>query len=543
MLDTAYPGPGKTYYHITELPRGVNSNANDNQLTFIHKGGKYEVLLSSDRSGEQSGIQRLFSTVFLTSTKYDPLLNLDDVNLPLPIGAAFYSEADQKLYFSGKAANTDPNDYDLFVASLAIRGDAITLQTVTPIAQLNKQRFFDAQPALTPDGKTIYFVSDRDSGAGGTDIWYATRSNIQSQDWTEPQPVPGEINTPCDELSPFVTKDGNTFYFSSNGHETVGGYDLFRATKSGSRSWSTPQNLGMPINTKEDEIFPVALNDTAFFYTSNQPSALAGMNIYTITRSNIALSERTKPTNPLASNEVKEPGTKNSTKETKEVLDTGTVTVAGTVLRERDSVVPTDTRVFWRDAQTAKELGEKKVDRNGEFSIDLKRGKVYDIGAESGSTFYDLMRLDLRHEADSIVRVTLKLPDTLTLRINFPFDDYSHPTKFVIGDNGEELSVTWQQSLDMAARSINAVAKNLQKIILIGHTDSLGTDEYNDRLGLNRAKFVTDQLVARGVRRSLIEVRSMGRRSPVAKRPEESDEIYRLRCRRVEFIKVYKDRK
>jgi OOP family OmpA-OmpF porin len=80
---------------------------------------------------------------------------------------------------------------------------------------------------------------------------------------------------------------------------------------------------------------------------------------------------------------------------------------------------------------------------------------------------------------------------------------------------------------------------SLKKLILIGHTDSLGSDAYNAKLGQQRAEFVASQLIRRGVPKRLITVKSRGRTEPVAIRPGETDEQFRLRSRRVEFVKVF----
>ncbi|HET6512932.1 MAG TPA: OmpA family protein, partial [Candidatus Kapabacteria bacterium] len=112
--------------------------------------------------------------------------------------------------------------------------------------------------------------------------------------------------------------------------------------------------------------------------------------------------------------------------------------------------------------------------------------------------------------------------------------------EFVIGDNGEQLPMSWQNSLDLVAQSAKASLASLREILVIGHTDSLGTDEYNQRLGERRAIFIRDELVKRGVPRNILRIESRGERQPIARRDNETDEIYRLRSRRAEFIKVFK---
>ena len=278
LLDTTFHGFGHIQSHITMLPVPPNSTAQDFAITFIpNSGGGSIALITSNRaSAEQDNAgnasQRLFSARFINTTHFGPLKEVQIGNIPLPVGTAFYSKADYLLYFSAKAPNDDPDDYDLFTASVTVNGDRVTLSDEHPLTALNAAGQFDSQPTLDATGTHIYFVSDRHGGDGGTDIWYSERTSATSNDWIAPQPLPEPVNSACDELSPFIlSSDPNTLYFASNGHETVGGYDLFRTHITNGR-YSVPENLGKPINTAYDEVFPSALNDTAFFWSSNAPA-------------------------------------------------------------------------------------------------------------------------------------------------------------------------------------------------------------------------------------------------------------------------------
>ncbi len=180
------------------------------------------------------------------------------------------------------------------------------------------------------------------------------------------------------------------------------------------------------------------------------------------------------------------------------------------------------------------------IPSSGTIGFKVNRDQEYDVGAETQQTFFDVRHVDLRGYTDSVIQVYLHLPDTLVIRINFPFDDYQHPYQYTIDDNGQPSSLTWERALDLTARSTLQSVKTLKELLVIGHTDSLGSDAYNDNLGFERATFVARELEVRGVPPELIKVESRGRRQPVARRPGESDEIFRLRSRRVEFIKVFK---
>jgi hypothetical protein len=533
LIDTNYPGPGKLYQQIRLLPAQINSNANDHAIAAINFGNNIRALITTDRASEGNG-------------KYDPQhLHLSDFSLtsdvtatplarltaPYPIGSAYFCQADGLLYFAGKAKNTDPNDYDLFVASPSMAGEEIMLANVRALTLLNEKNFFDSHPTLSRDGKTIYFSSDRTGGQGGVDIWYANR--ISGDQWTKPQPLGTTINTLCDEITPFVNAAG-VLIFASNGHSTVGGYDLFQAKPLGN-GFDIAQNLGKPLNTQYDEYFPFAATDSTFYYASSQPASFAGVNLFVLLSSR--LGKRQMAEIPRSKED--------SIREARlaaerERLYKEPATVHGQITRGAEGTPATGAEIFVRENSTQEEISRQELGPKGEFSIKLEKGKVYDIGAATEETFYAIKTLDLRKSLDTNIVLELNLPDTLVLRINFPFDDHSHPYEFVIGDNGEQLPMSWQNSLDLVARSAKSSLNSLREIVVIGHTDSMGTDEYNDRLGERRAAFIRDELVKRGVPKGLLRITSRGRMQPIARRPEESDEIYRLRSRRAEFIKVFK---
>ncbi len=108
-------------------------------------------------------------------------------------------------------------------------------------------RGWDSQPAFGPDGRTFYFASDRPGGEGGRDIWYSRI--LSGGNFATPVNAGPEINSPGNEASPFLHKDGRTLFFKSNGHPGMGDYDIFVARKDDDGKWENPVNLGYPINT------------------------------------------------------------------------------------------------------------------------------------------------------------------------------------------------------------------------------------------------------------------------------------------------------
>ncbi|HET9136899.1 MAG TPA: OmpA family protein [Candidatus Kapabacteria bacterium] len=525
-IDTSKIQPGNYRYHIDLLPAPINSNGNDNALSFLPD-------LVSTFSGERASdgsengknakgsvtTQRLFSARLLPDLHFDELHELTSGQPFEHIGAATYCAADNRIYFTVKAPNDDPNDYDLYSARVIQKSREVRIEDVAPLTSLNKSINFDGQPAVSKDGLIVVFASDRAGGYGGVDLWYSSRTSISSP-WQEPKNMGPVICSPCDEISPSFSSDGKKLYFASNGHETIGGYDLFSVgiehdSKGGA------QNLGEPINTTSDEIFPYELSDSQFFYASNQPAEFSGRNLFVMRRTKLYDLHGIDVT---------------------EVTPADTIQLKGKVdLPKNSDQLP---EVFVRDVARDTEIARKQTDTAGNYSFDLEKGRQYDIGAEVKDKFYDVHRVDLRKPKDSIITIQpLSVPDTLTLRINFPFDDDSHPYDFVIDESGNKTDTKWQTSMDLLARSIKNSSASLEKVILYGHTDSLGTDEYNNALSQRRASFVAKQLQARGIPARLFTIVPKGRTMPLARAAGESDDTFYLRCRRVEFIKVFKKEK
>jgi len=113
--------------------------------------------------------------------------------------------------------------------------------------------------SFSPDGRRIYFSSDRRGGEGGLDIWYSDRQRDGT--WGEPVNMGDQINTDKDESSAYVAPSGERFIFASKGHFNMGGYDIFRCELEENGTWSQPTNIGYPLNTTSDNTFYVPINN------------------------------------------------------------------------------------------------------------------------------------------------------------------------------------------------------------------------------------------------------------------------------------------
>lgn len=127
-----------------------------------------------------------------------------------------------------------------------------------PLPSIINSEAHESSASIAPDGRTIYYVSERKGGLGGRDIWKCTKAVDGS--WGAPENLGSMINTKTDEESVFIHPDGKTLYFSSKGHNSRGGYDVYRSVRNG-KNWSPPVNLGDPINTSGDDLFFVLTAD------------------------------------------------------------------------------------------------------------------------------------------------------------------------------------------------------------------------------------------------------------------------------------------
>ena len=136
------------------------------------------------------------------------------------------------------------------------------------IEKLNKNintRFYESHAAISPDGKKLYFTSNREGGLGELDLWI---SEIDATgDWGIPSNLGNVVNTPYNEETPFISGDGNTLTFSSEGHGSMGGYDIF-LSKLSEGQWTSPVNIGYPVSTTDDNIaFQPYMNGAYGFYS------------------------------------------------------------------------------------------------------------------------------------------------------------------------------------------------------------------------------------------------------------------------------------
>lgn len=147
-------------------------------------------------------------------------------------------------------------------------------------AEINSE-YWDSHAGLSADGSVIVFVSDRPGGVGGRDIYLMKK--LPNGAWANVQNIGNTVNTPFDEEGPYLHPDGKTLYFSSQGHDAMGGFDVFASELQADGSWSEPRNLGYPINTVGEDVFFIPTADgTRAFFSSYREDGKGDQDIYMI---------------------------------------------------------------------------------------------------------------------------------------------------------------------------------------------------------------------------------------------------------------------
>jgi outer membrane protein OmpA-like peptidoglycan-associated protein/tetratricopeptide (TPR) repeat protein len=354
----------------------------------------------------------------------------------------------------------------------------------------------DKQPCLSPDGRFLYFSSDRAGGLGKMDIWVSELD--ANGKWGKPRNLGAPINTPGDDICPFIHPDNQTLYFSSDGHPGLGNKDIFMSRRDSTGKWSEPVNLGYPINTHREEIGLVVDNQgTTAYFSSNAYSATK--NIYTFD-----VPEAVRP-NPVSyvSGLVTDAKTHRPLKAQVQLLN----------LMSGDTVMSVVS-----SAET------------GDFLVSLPVGRQYAMLATSPGYLFNSQHFNLEGTYTATkpytVNISLEKPEvgsnTILRNIFFKFDSYElMPQSFV------ELN-------QMAVFIKNSVGIKFE---IGGHTDNVGNDAYNQQLSEKRAKSVYDYLILQGVGQSQLSFKGYGASAPIG---DNSTQEGRANNRRTELKVVEK---
>ncbi len=355
---------------------------------------------------------------------------------------------------------------------------------------------WESQPSLSADGRTLYFVSDREGGYGNSDI-YVTSLDDKNQ-WTKPENMGSRVNTPWDEVSPFIHANGRTLYFASNGWPGFGGYDIFYLERQPEGTWGDPQNLGAPVNNGDDQLSLFITADGLQGYYVNESLGPDGDFKGRIYEFDVPEAMQVAYRSNYVRGRVYEEATKEPLAALVELYDLESEALVSQV--RSDSVT-------------------------GDYLMVLTEGSEYALYVSRTGYLFHSLSFNLKDyddydavEIDVFLKKAASGATTVLKNIFFDFDSYAL----------QEKSIT----------EINKIKRFLEQnpqinIEISGHTDNTGSPQYNMELSLNRAKSVYNYLISRNIAPDRLTFKGYGLTRP--KYPNDTEEG-RILNRRIEFL-------
>ncbi|MCC7436994.1 MAG: PD40 domain-containing protein [Armatimonadetes bacterium] len=271
LADSAHGQGLFNYTYEIKTIEGINS-PNDDYAPALSKD-RATLLLTSTRPAGSLGEADIFSANRTQGGYGTPVNPGSPLNTSGNDGAVAIAADGKTVVFSADDQADGKGSTDLYIAEIA-DGRITNIRNLGGTVNTSA---WESQPAISGDGKTIWFASNRKGGYGKTDIWYTT---LNGGNWSPPVNAGPMINTKKDERSPNITPDGGTLYFSSNGLSGFGGYDVFMAVREGAE-WGQASNLGSLINSTKDELFFFAPSKhERFYFASGRDGGQGGLDIY-----------------------------------------------------------------------------------------------------------------------------------------------------------------------------------------------------------------------------------------------------------------------
>lgn len=448
------------------------------------------------------------------ATPFDSGVRLKDpFNRSSGYGGASISVDNRSLYLAIKSpAPGNPENIDLFSTRYSLMEDTgddkVYLWTdPEPISTLNTPDGWESQPAISPDGQTLYFAAIRPGTTpdeNGNPTIDVLASHWNGTEWAEAAVLPAPINSPFSDKAPFLHPDGHTLYFASNRKPGGGGYDIWMSKLDSLSSpfdagaWSAPVNLGAPLNTEGDEHGLVISTDGSTAYFSSRRPGTQGLDIMTW-----SLPESLRP---RAS-----------------VVVRGQLDVSDDL---RNTPIALELRYAQSRRAQAIDLGD-----DGAYAtiVDLASEEdVLLVAKADGAAFSAGLVVDREDSSPALVQADLTIRSVSEQDAAFEIEDIHYATGSAVIDRTSLLM------LDLFAEYLMDTGLSVE---IGGHTDDVGLDTDNLALSQRRADAVRHHLVMAGVSNAGLKARGYGESQP---RADNGTEAGRAKNRRTEF-RILKD--
>ena len=466
-----------------ELPKSVNKFQS-----------QYFPVLTADRetliyTGNQDSDENLYVASVKGNVWTEPISISEKINTKENEGTASISADGRTLVFTSCGGRKGFGSCDLFISYK--QGDNwISPQNLG--SNINSGEW-ESQPSLSADGRTLYFVSDRKGSLGKRDIWMSKLDSINT--WTKAINLGNPVNTTEDDLSPFIHANGKTLFFASEGHIGMGGLDLY-FTENQQNKWKTPENLGYPLNTFEDQV--------ALFITADAKKAY-----YSLERDQEDKYRRAKIV------EIEVP-------ESLQAKFKATSFLKGIVYdAQTKQKLQADIELI--SLKNNELMGKISSDaQTGTYTSVLTNGGEYAVFVSKKGYFFKSLNFDF---SDKI---------GLDKILDIPLEPIKKEAKEILNNiffDTAKWNLKSESTVELDKLVALLKANPGLPIEISGHTDDVGKDADNLLLSQKRAKSVVDYLAQKGVNILKIKAEGYGKTRPYL--PNSSDENRKLN-RRIE---------
>jgi len=428
------------------------------------------------------------------TTPFNETINLFDTHE----GSATFSRDGNTMVFarSNDGKKKGRREVDMYITKF-ISG----AWTEPQLLDICKKNAWDSSPSFSPNGKKLYFASNREGGFGGTDIYRATLD--RNGNWKNVRNLGSKINTAANEMFPYIDKNG-TLYISSDGHPSLGGLDIFKISKDGKKTRVI--NLGLPFNSSYDDFAIVYDTDTTGYFSSNRPGGKGDDDIYDF-------MER-KPT-----------------------LKDINFNLIGIVVEESEHGPPLkDVKVTLFDGleNVMKEVITDEKGKFGPIKVDVE--KTFMLIAEKEDYFTTRQPFSTIGKTPTINPAKASSLEDVTFYVKIPIDKIVIDRTIVLENiyydfNKADIRPEAAEDLD---ELVDLLTDNPDiNIELSSHTDSRGEDEYNIDLSQKRADAAIDYLIELGINPSRLIAKGYGETKPIIENAVKEKE--HQKNRRTEF--------
>jgi outer membrane protein OmpA-like peptidoglycan-associated protein/tetratricopeptide (TPR) repeat protein len=418
-----------------------------------------------------------FYTSTLTNNGFAKAKLLEDsINFADKKGSVSFLPDMQTLYFAADYPEQGYGRYDIYKSIKS----GNHWSTAKNLGRNVNTDYWDSAPSISPDGKALYFSSNRPGGLGGIDLYVAFKN--EKGGWEEAINLGPQINTSGDEQTPFIHADNNSLYFSSTGWPGYGGADFFVAHQKIDGNWTTPLNLGYPINTFDNEgSIAVASNGMDAYIASDRSDSRGGLDIYKVTLSKASRAN-------------------------KKFFLKG-------VIKDANSKKAISAMVNLVDPADQSSFTKIEVDSNGQFIFVLPY--LDSVGISITSSFYD--------EANRTITSTSFDNDNTSNQefyLNAIKKQFTQTfTNVLFATNAATLLAGSEKELNELAAFL--IAQPTATILIEGHTDNTGDANKNKILSLGRAKSIAQFLMNHKIQAQRITTIGYGDTKPIASNDTE----------------------